>query len=47
MSNRQNIAKIKAIEQANKNRLLAVDPKLNEKIPPTYQRHPLHSFEER
>lgn len=31
MSNRQNIAKIKAIEQANKKCLLAVNPKLNEK----------------
>lgn len=31
MNNRQNIAKIKAIEQKNKKRLLAVNPKLNEK----------------
>lgn len=31
MNNRQNIAKAKAIEQANKKRLLAVNPKLNEK----------------
>lgn len=31
MSNRQNIAKAKAIEQSNKKRLLAVNPKLNEK----------------
>lgn len=31
MSNRQNIAKAKAIEQANKKRLLAVNPKLDEK----------------
>lgn len=32
MNNRQNIAKAKAIEQKNKNRLLAVNPKLDEKI---------------
>lgn len=31
MNNRQNIAKAKAIEQKNKKRLLAVNPKLNEK----------------
>lgn len=31
MNNRQNIAKAKAIEQANKKRLLAVNPKLDEK----------------
>lgn len=31
MSNRQNIAKAKAIEQKNKKRLLAVNPKLDEK----------------
>lgn len=31
MSNRQNIVKAKAIEQANKKRLLASNPKLNEK----------------
>lgn len=31
MSNRQNIAKAKAIEQSNKNRLLAVNPNLDEK----------------
>lgn len=31
MSNRQNIARAKAIEQKNKNRLLAVNPKLDEK----------------
>lgn len=31
MSNRQNIAKAKAIEQANKKHLLAVNPKLDEK----------------
>lgn len=29
MNNRQNIAKAKAIEQANKKRLLAVNPKLD------------------
>lgn len=46
MNNRQNIAKAKVIEQKNKKRLLAVNPKLDEKIPPTYQRYPLHSFEE-
>lgn len=28
MSNRQNISKVKAIEQKNKKRLLAVNPKL-------------------
>lgn len=31
MNNRQNIAKAKAIEQKNKNRLLAVNPNLDEK----------------
>lgn len=31
MSNRQNIAKVKAIEQSNKKRLLAVNPKLDGK----------------
>ena len=31
MNNRQNIAKAKSIEQKNKKRLLAVNPKLNEK----------------
>lgn len=31
MNNQQNIAKAKAIEQANKKRLLAVNPKLDEK----------------
>lgn len=31
MNNRQNIAKAKAIEQKNKKRLLAVNPKLDEK----------------
>lgn len=31
MSNQQNIAKAKAIEQANKKRLLAVNPKLDDK----------------
>lgn len=31
MNNRQNIAKAKTIEQANKKRLLEVDPKLDEK----------------
>lgn len=31
MSNRQNIAKVKTIEQSNKKRLLAVNPKLDEK----------------
>lgn len=31
MSNRQNIAKAKAIEQSNKKRLLAVNPGLDEK----------------
>lgn len=31
MNNRQNIAKAKAIEQANKKRLLTVNPKLDDK----------------
>lgn len=31
MNNRQNIAKVKAIEQKNKKRLLAVNPKLDDK----------------
>lgn len=31
MNNRQNIAKVKAIEQSNKKRLLAVNPKLDDK----------------
>lgn len=31
MNNRQNIARVKAIEQANKKRLLAVNPKLDDK----------------
>lgn len=31
MNNRQNIAKVKAIEQKNKKRLLVVNPKLGEK----------------
>lgn len=31
LNNRQNIAKVKAIEQANKKRLLAVNPNLDEK----------------
>lgn len=31
MNNRQNIAKVKAIEQANKKRLLAVNPNLDDK----------------
>lgn len=31
MNNRQNIARAKAIEQKNKKRLLAVNPKLDEK----------------
>lgn len=31
MNNRQNISKIKAIEQANKKRLLAVNSKLDDK----------------
>lgn len=31
MSNRQNIARVKSIEQSNKKRLLAVNPKLDEK----------------
>lgn len=31
MNNRQNMAKVKAIEQKNKQRLLAVNPKLNER----------------
>lgn len=31
MNNQQNIAKAKAIEQSNKKRLLAVNPKLDKK----------------
>lgn len=39
----QNIARAKAIEQENKK--TTIEAKLK-KIPPTYRRYPLHSFEE-
>ena len=45
MSNYQNIAKAKDIENQNKKRLLAVNPKLDDEKVPIIYRHCQHTFE--
>lgn len=44
-SNYQNIAKAKAIEKSNKQRLLKVNPKLDDEKVPIIYRHCQHTFE--